>query len=358
MKLNRKQLLEALSSAVCVIDKKSPVPIVSNVLVNASLGSVEVVATDLRSTVATVVTVDDPIGFCANAGELLAIVGGLSHDEITITVDESRLKIVGGGAKFTMAVDNPKDFPAVPSFDTSKAKEMDASAIASAILGTSYAVSYERPHISGVFVTTINGALEAVATDGQRMAVRKVKVDESVFSKAVIPTGAANSMAKILAGLATCSVCIDKNVLQIRAGGSTMSTKLVESDFVPYEQFFGKGSWKKSPAVVNRAALLGALKRALIIRATDKTGIPFGDLNFSPDGIEIVRQDQSSKIEETVECSGASSYSTHLNLRFVFEAVDHIIADEVEIHTDGDLDQVNIRDKSGEQVAVIMPARK
>lgn len=356
MKLNRKSLLEALSAASTVVDKKAPQSILANVLARPREGGLEVIATDLRSTSSTIVGCEDPAEFCAPAGDLYAVVAGLSCEDVAIKVDAARIVISGGGAKFTLGADDPKFFPAVPDFNAAKAASMDAGALATVIAGTSYAASFDKAHLSGVFVTVAGDNLESVATDGQRMALRRVKGGN--LKPCLIPTGAANSMAKILDGHESCSVHADADVIQVRAGESTLSSKLIESTFIPYQQFIGPNAWSDTPAIVNRANLAAMLKRALIIRATGKTGIQFGDITIGKGKIELVREDEANKVEESIKCDGGSKADSHLNLRFMLDAIDHMDAEDVEVHITGEFNPVIIRDKNNEQIGIVMPASK
>lgn len=358
MKLNRRNFLFALDAAVAVADKTATPPILGNVLVTATLGAIEVVATDTRTTVSATVEASDPESFTVPAQDLHAIVGGLDGDNLSIKVLENKIEIKSGGSKFTLGSNLVADFPAIPKFDASKAIDVDASVLSVAIDGTSYATSQDKAHLAGVFMEVDGDELIAVSTDGQRMALQHVKSSWPTTRKCMVSTGAARSIAKLIDGGKSCSVSIDGEIINVHSGNATLSSKLIQSTFIPYQQFVTNKAWTKDPAVANRSTIIAALKRMMIVKSTQKDRIMFGDVKVSPDKIEFFREDQSTKAEETIVTEGGQEVSVYCNLRFLSDAIEHIIAEEVEIHVSGELEPINIRDKSGKQMAIVMPIRK
>jgi len=357
MKLNRKKFTDALSFAADVADRKGAVPILANVLVRKHSAGVEVIATDTRTTVSTVVEANDPVEFTCPAGDICAMVGGLDSEEVAVKANDGKIEISGGGAKFTVGVDNPRDFPELPVYDGAKAIDMDAATLASVINGAAYAADAMSPllKISGIWLDCQRGHIVSCATTGHHMAFRKVASD-GTFS-GLVNARAAERIAKLIDGAEKCSVTIDKTWIHVRCGVSTLSSRLVESDYVPYQEIV-KNGFIDNPCKVERVSILSALKRVLNVRSTDKERATFGDVETSKGAIRLARQGQTSKGEDSVKCDGGAKASVYCNLRYLVDALEHFTSDEIELHVKGELDQINMRNADGSQIAVMMPARK
>jgi DNA polymerase-3 subunit beta len=359
MKINRKSLLTSLSQVVSVADKTATPPILGNVLVTAVGDAVEIVATDTRTTVSATVEASSPKSFTVPAQDFHAIVGGLDGDEIAINVLDGKIEIKCGGSKFTLASNLVADFPAIPKFDASKAIEVSAAELVIAIDGTAYAASQEKAHLAGVFLEVKGDDLVAVSTDGYRMALQHVKTPWPSSDRCMVSAGAARAIAKLIDGNELCCVSIEDEVINVRSGNSTLSSKLIQSSFIPYQQFvIGDGIWTEKPAMATRAMILSALKRMMLVKSTQKDRIMLGDVVVSQDKIELFREDQLTKAEETITTEGGTPASVHCNFKYLADAIEHVGSEDIEIHASGELEPINIRDKSRKQISIVMPTRK
>lgn len=368
MKFNREQLSAALSSACRIVERKSIQPICQNVLVREAKDGAEVIGTNLRTTVLTIVDCEGAGDFCANAHDLLAIVAALDSDDVTVSVKDAGIEISGGGATFELESDKPRDFPSVPSFDGTWT-EIDAKALASLLDQTEYAaLPFDtRVQLTGVILSAVKGEVEAAATDGHRMAVNRAKMTWPREDACVVPAVVAPSIAKMLDGADKCeirfAVSSSAKVVQVRVGKSSVCAKLVETIPVPYANFLTDEAWVDDPAIVNRLALIAALKRALsfkgeILKKDGTTDFDVsGDLSVDDGSISIVRKTRGKGFSEKVrtEDNASDGKTARLNLRYLLDGMERLDGESVEVHIKTPLDPVNIRTKDGKQIAIVMP---
>ncbi|MGH9790146.1 MAG: DNA polymerase III subunit beta, partial [Candidatus Acidiferrales bacterium] len=177
--VNSGDLLKELNLTQGVVERKTTIPILSNLLCEAKGGRLTLTATDLELSIRT--TCDAKVkkegAGTIPAKKLLELVRLLPQGEIKfrllenhwvqITADRKNYKMVG------MAKDN---FPALPTPPTALAK-VPARILASLIAKTQFAISMEESRY------TLNGALlllkpdsaTMVATDGHRLALAETE---------------------------------------------------------------------------------------------------------------------------------------------------------------------------------------
>src|ERR1051326_5844355 len=168
-------LLNELSTTQGVVERKTTIPILSNLLVEASDNRLSITATDLELSIRTSceAKIKKEGAGTVPAKKLLELVRLLPEGEIKfkllenhwvqITSDRRTYKMVG------MAKDN---FPAVPVFPHPLVK-IPAGIISSLIAKTSFAISMEesRHTLNGALLILKPDTIAMVATDGHRLAL-------------------------------------------------------------------------------------------------------------------------------------------------------------------------------------------
>ena len=170
-------LLEELDLTQGVVERKTTIPILSNLLVEAKGSSILITATDLELSIRTSCEAKVKKEGVATipAKKLLEIVRLLPDGEIRfkllenhwvqMTCDRKTYKLVG------MSKDN---FPALPNFPHALVK-IPANILSDVIAKTTFAISLEesRYTLNGALLVLKPGSLTMVATDGHRLARRR-----------------------------------------------------------------------------------------------------------------------------------------------------------------------------------------
>src|SRR5271154_2748999 len=168
-------LLDELSLTQGVVERKTTIPILSNLLCEAKGNRLTITATDLELSIRTSCEVKvKKEGFATiPAKKLLELVRLLPDGEIRfkllenhwvqITCDRKTYKLVG------MSKDN---FPALPSFPHALVK-IPTKLLADVISKTTFAISLEesRYTLNGALLVLKPNSITMVATDGHRLAM-------------------------------------------------------------------------------------------------------------------------------------------------------------------------------------------
>ncbi|HEX6609309.1 MAG TPA: DNA polymerase III subunit beta, partial [Hyphomicrobiaceae bacterium] len=179
--IERSELLRALGHVTSVVERRTTIPILSNVLLKAKNGALELKATDLEREVIEQVPADASVtgAVTVPAHVLHDIVRKLpdgSEIEITRDAERERLTVTAGHSRFSLQTLAADDFPDLAAGEMTHTFEIDASDLKKLIEKTRFAISTEetRYYLNGVYLHTAQrgkqNTLRAVATDGHRLA--------------------------------------------------------------------------------------------------------------------------------------------------------------------------------------------
>jgi DNA polymerase-3 subunit beta len=197
--IERGELLRALGHVTSVVERRTTIPILSNVLLKASGRALQFKATDLEREVSDEASaeVSQPGAVTLPAHILHDIVRKLpdgSEVEIKRDPEKERLTITSGHSRFALQTLAPEDFPDLATGELTQKFELQAKDLKRLIDKTRFAISTEetRYYLNGIYLHTANRGktpmLRAVATDGHRLAQAELES----------PKGAAGMPARVI----------------------------------------------------------------------------------------------------------------------------------------------------------------
>lgn len=302
IKISQQDLLKALSFIQSIVEKKTTMPILSNVLLSAEKGSsdksfLKLSATDLEIT--TVIQIPATViksgSTTVNAKAFHDNVRERPSGELELDVTEGeRLHITSGSTSvcYINGV-HADEYPSLPGISLEPDSVMRGSQLQEMIQKTVYAVSFDeaRFNLNGVCFESIKkgrgkgqeSVLRMVATDGHRLALIQRQVDGIEFEGSqIVPTKGLNELKRIIdeAGDGDIKVALKDGffVVQVNTGQPSsggvggggiikVSMRLVDGEFPDYNQVIPQ---KEGVALsIPVQSFLSALKRASLM-VTDK----------------------------------------------------------------------------------------
>src|SRR5512140_1512367 len=208
LKIGVQDLAKALGRSQGIVEKKSTMPILSHVLLEArKAGQLVVSATDLDLAVSSehACEVLKEGSLAVSARHLYEIVRALPEPSVTLKrAQNNYLEVRSGSAEFRIVGLPAEDFPALPKFDKVPFSDVDPAFLLDMIERTSFAVSTDetRYNLNGVYFEPAAGSLRAVATDGHRLSLaeRKLPGDFHVKKGVVLPRQGLPALTKLLLG--------------------------------------------------------------------------------------------------------------------------------------------------------------
>src|SRR5271168_5642784 len=243
--VTKSALLNELSTTQGVVERKTTIPILSNLLVEAKGNQLTITATDLELSVRTSceAKIKKEGAGTIPAKKLLELVRLLPDEEIRfkllenhyvhITCDRRNYKLVG------MSKDN---FPALPEFPHALVK-IPAKLLAAVIAKTTFAISLEesRYTLNGALLVVKPASLTMVATDGHRLAM--VETDHkfeglSTETRVLVPKKAMNEVQRLAAESGDDTMgefAQDESHLFFQVGRRLLTSRKLTGQFPNYE---------------------------------------------------------------------------------------------------------------------------
>lgn len=270
----QESLSRALSTAGRAVASKSTLPILSNVLLDASEDALTISATNLELGITCRVpaTIHEEGRITLQARVLSEFVASLHGGEIELAQDQGPLSVTvrqGQTQAHVRGID-AEDFPALSrSIEGGSVLRLEPSAFRDAISYVVFAAATDdsRPVLAGVQLTTSGDTLSMAAADGFRMSVRRMKLGLPVEQplSIIIPARSLQELFRILgdAGdVVELAVTPNQSQLLVTLDDVWLTTRLIDGTFPDLSQIIPK-DWN-TRTTVQREDLLDAAKRAAI----------------------------------------------------------------------------------------------
>src|SRR5437762_8965127 len=238
-------LLQELTLIQGVVERKTTIPILANVLVRAEGGELRIAANDLeirlKSVCVSKTTV--PGAITLPAKRLYEIVRALPDKEINFKRGEANwVMITCGTSRFRIAGLPQDDFPTLPETKNNVGR-IPADVLAKVISRTICAISTEdsKYTLSGALLVLKPGSITMVATDGHRLAhVEKTEAMEDVREeiKVIVPRKAMAELVRIISEAAdaeSVGLSRDDNHLFFDMGKRLLISRMLTGQFPNYE---------------------------------------------------------------------------------------------------------------------------
>src|ERR1700690_4383147 len=285
-------LLEELELTQGVVERKTTIPILSNLLVEASGNRLTITATDLELSIRTSceAKVKKEGAGTIPAKKLLELVRLLPEGEIRFKLQENHWVHITSDRKNSTLVGMPKDnFPALPAMPHTLVN-ISAPVMESLIGKTKFAISMEesRYTLNGGLLILKPDTLAMVATDGHRLVL--AETDQKLAGlngevKVLIPKKAMDEVEKLskLAGSdAHMEFAKDESHLFFQVGHRLLISRILTGQFPNYEAVLPRDNTK--PVVLERAELSDAVRRVSQLADQRSHAVK---LAVSTEGVEI-----------------------------------------------------------------------
>lgn len=267
--VNKADLQRELAFTQGVIERKTTIPILANLLVEADQGTVRLTATDLELGIhcSFPATVDQPGSGTIPAKRLLDYVRLLPEEPVRIKFLENHWASITCGRSRTRIAGMSKDsFPELPATPATSV-DVPASLFRSMISQTLFAISTEETRftLNGALLVLQPTAMKMVATDGHRLA--HVVSDTTIANlpaqqTALLPRKAMGELLKLTDSLpdeALVSFAADDNHLFFQSGERQLITRKLSGSFPDYERVLPKE--QKHEIVLEKDEIRSALER-------------------------------------------------------------------------------------------------
>jgi DNA polymerase-3 subunit beta len=336
--LERSALLKALGHVHRVVERRTTIPILSNVLVAADGHALHLKATDLDLEVTERLAADvTQAGATTLPAHILYDIVRKLPDGAQVSLegakDAAQLLLRSGRSRFTLQALPESDFPDLAAGEFTHRFALAAADLKKLIDKTQFAISTEetRYYLNGIYVHTTEVAnhvmLRAVATDGHRLARVEIPAPagSSGMPGVIIPRKAVSEVQKLIEDMdQEISIEISLTKARFSLGEVVLTTKLIEGTFPDYTRVIPTGNDKQ--LVVERGPFAAAVDRVSTISSERgravKLAIADGKLTLS-----VTNPEQGSAVEELEVDYNAAPLEIGFNARYLLDITGQLDGD-------------------------------
>jgi DNA polymerase-3 subunit beta len=275
--VRKTDLLRELQLFQGIVERKNTIPILANVLLDASGGEVKMLATDLevglRSKCAA--TVSKPGSLTLPAKKLYEIVKALPETDVRIEEDKGGVKVAADRFDSRMQTLPREDFPTLPEPTGTISATLPRDVLRQMVSKTQFAITGEdtRYFLNGALFLLRPDGMGLVSTDGHRLAHINVAREEAKGKakpaaeeelRVILPRKTLLELGRLLAeGEGDILYERGENHLFFTLGDRLLISRMIDGQFPAFERVIPKNNDKH--VEFDRDRLTAAVKRVALL---------------------------------------------------------------------------------------------
>ncbi|MDQ3281686.1 MAG: DNA polymerase III subunit beta [Acidobacteriota bacterium] len=277
-----------------VVEKRSTIPILSNVLLKAADGRLQIAATDLDVTIlsSTGARITTPGGVTIEAKRLFDVVRSLPDDDVHFALQENNSMLIESGtAKFRLLGLPAEDYPTLPTVNSTEGYSIPLDELKTMVGKVKFAITHEetRFQLNGALLKVQPNKMEMVATDGHRMALINFpsgmtgKGTKGTDLTILIPRKALDEILRLEGGEdGTVRFGVSDNQLFFEAGDRRLLARMIDVNFPNYMEVISRDNDRR--VMVDRERLLSTIKRISLVANERTRAVRF---DFAPGKLTV-----------------------------------------------------------------------
>jgi DNA polymerase III subunit beta len=332
----RDTLLLPVQAVVGVVERRQTMPILTNLLLSVSDGSLAITGTDMEVELvaSTGVEVQEIGEVTVPARKLLDICRALPEGaKITVQLDKGKLSIRSGRSRFSLATLPAADFPSVEDIHVQRGFEIGQKQLRDLIAKTAFSMAQQdvRYYLNGLLLETGENYLRSVATDGHRLALCDLPsgTSDTSVQQVIVPRKGVLELQRLLGeSEAQVKIELGMNHVRVNLPGVRFTSKLIDGRFPEYERVVPKGGDKTF--VADRQLLRETLGRAAILSNEKYRGVR---LQLVPKRLKVMAhnpEQEEAEDELEIEYQG-NELEIGFNVTYLLDALGALESKQVNV---------------------------
>jgi DNA polymerase-3 subunit beta len=367
--VERSELLRTLSHVHRVVERRSTIPILANVMVRAESGQLAFKATDLDLEILEAIPADVASGDVTTvpAHMFYEIVRKLPEGAQVVlegSGDRAVLVIRAGRSRFTLQTLPETDFPDLAAGDMTHEFTLAAADLKRLIDKTQFAISTEetRYYLNGIYLHTAGegkkAVLRAVATDGHRLAQVELAAPAGAAGMpgVIIPRKTVGEVQRLVEDLDG-EIKLELSATKIRftIGPVVLTSKLIDGTFPDYARVIPLGNDKQLE--VEKRDFEQAVDRVSTVASERGRAVKLS-LSGGRLVLSVINPDSGSATEEIEVGYDADPLDIGFNSRYLLDIAAQIDGDTAVLKLADPGSPTLIQDKEAKgALYVLMPMR-
>ena len=361
----KKEIVDALQMGASIAERRQTIPILANLRIVARDGKVEITATDLEIQIKTLTEVKKVVEegeITVSARKMSELCRSLPDNEaLEFDLNNGKLTVSSKNFHADFATISALDFPELESKEETNSLSISSSALRRLLNKTAFCMASQdvRYYLNGLLVEYKGGEVNAVATDGHRLALATSPLDKTITidgERQILPRKAVLELSKILRQEnEDIKITFGNSSLSIQDENLDFSTKLIDGKFPDYEKVLPSG--EPNSLEVSKESLQSALSRASVLSNEKYRGVRFA---LDKNTLKLTANNpEKESAEELLDVNyNGNPMEIGFNIGYLLDVLGTIETDNVELNFYGEESSCLIREPGNQaEVYVIMPMR-
>ena len=365
--INQQDLQQALNYCQGVIEKRSTLPILSNILLDTNNSNLTITATDLDLIfIHQIKNVEilEPGRTTTTSSIMYDIIRKFtSGKKINLSLkDESKLQVESEKSLFNLNCINASEFPLTDENFNQNEFSIKSKQLLKLLNKCKFSVSNDetRHYLSGIYLhqTEVEDKiyLTAAATDSHRMSISKVRLENKIeFEPIILPKKTIFQLCSLLDNYdGEVKISNAKSKIKFELDNSILISKLIDGKFPNYIQVIPKNNQKKLE--LDLKLFLDSVDRVASVSLDKKDGVKF---NMSKDILNLsVNNTNSGDGKESLSVSFDHDLEISFNSRYLMDVASQLDGEKIEIYFNDTGSPALIKDPGDfDSIYVVMPMK-
>ena len=365
--VNQQDLQQALNYCQGVIEKRSTLPILSNILLDVQNSRLTLTATDLDlifiHQIQNIEILEEGKTTTTSSIMYDIVRKFSSGKKINLTLnDKNKLHLESEKSVFNLNCISPSEFPITDEDFNQNQFIIKSKQLLKLLNKCKFSVSNDetRHYLSGIYFHQTDfedkNYLTAVATDSHRMSISKIRLEEKIeFEPIILPKKTIYQLCALLEGYdGDVKISNVKSKIKFELANSVLISKLIDGKFPNYIQVIPKNNQKKLE--IDLKLFLDSVDRVASVSLDKKDGVKFSltqnTLNLS------VNNTNSGDGKETINVKFEHDLEISFNSRYLIDVASQLDGDKIELFFNDMGSPALIKDPSDfDSIFVVMPMK-
>ena len=366
--INRDIFFKSLGHAYGIIEKKTTLPILSNILIEAKDQKIKITATDLDIIYSETVPLKElkkEGSTTTSATILYDILRKLEQNsKVEFSLKSSnKLTLVSGNSKFNLLCLPSDNFPLLDEDINKKYFEISSKKILKLLNKTKISISNDetRHYLNGIYLQKISSGnksyLSGVATDSHRLSFSSLEIDPNTdFESVILPKKTIFQLISLLEqDEKVIKISNNKSKIKFEMNNGVLISKIIDGRFPDYEKVVPKDNDKTLQIKLNE--FKNSIERVTTVSSDRKEALK---MNINQDVLQLsVNSPNSGEGVENINVKfNSDNMNISFNSRYLIDIVSQIEDDLIVLTLKNPGSPVLIKDLSDKNsFHVVMPMK-
>ena len=365
--VNQQELQQALNFCQGVIEKRSTLPILSNILLDAQNSRLTITATDLDlifiHQLNNIEVLEEGKTTTTSSIMYDIIRKFSSGKKINLTLNEkNKLHLESDKSIFNLNCISASEFPVTEEDFNQDEFVIKSKQLLKLLNKCKFSISNDetRHYLSGIYIHKTEfedkNYLTAVATDSHRMSISKIRLDKDiVFEPIILPKKTIFQLCSLLDNYdGEIKISNVKSKIKFELNNSVLISKLIDGKFPNYIQVIPKNNQKKLE--IDLKLFLNSVDRVASVSLDKKDGVKF---SLKKDSLNLsVNNTNSGDGKETLLVKFDHDLEISFNSRYLIDIASQLDGEKVEIYFNDSGSPALLKDPGDfNSIFVVMPMK-